>query len=388
MAHSSKSQKPRKPHKDFPLFAHLNGQWAKKVNQKMYFFGTWENPDAALQRWVDEKDNILAGRVHRGKTDPVGETLGYLVNKFLTSKKSLLASGELSNRTYLDYYSTCNELVAEFGERLKLTALRPEDFEKLRAKWAAKWGAVKLMNEIVRTRTLINYGVENGIIVKPILYGQAFKLPSKKKRRLERAEKGKRKFEADELVRMIDKASQPLKAMLLLGINAAMGNSDIGNMEMRHLDLKGGWINFPRPKTGIDRRIPLWPETVAALEEWFQQRPEPKDEKHARRVFVTKFGGAWFKENIDNPIAKACRKLLDDLGIEGNKNFYALRHTFETVGGESRDQIAVDMLMGHADESMSDHYREGISDERRLAVTNHIRNWLNAAREEAKKKTA
>ena len=33
--------------------------------------------------------------------------------------------------------------------------------------------------------------------------------------------------------------------------------------------------------------------------------------------------------------------------------FYAFRHTFETIGGESRDQVAVNHIMGHADVSMA-----------------------------------
>ena len=59
-------------------------------------------------------------------------------------------------------------------------------------------------------------------------------------------------------------------------------------------------------------------------------------------------------------------------------SFYALRHTFETIGGESRDQVAVDFIMGHApeDDDMGSHYRERISNERLVAVTNFVRTWL------------
>jgi integrase len=56
--------------------------------------------------------------------------------------------------------------------------------------------------------------------------------------------------------------------------------------------------------------------------------------------------------------------------------FYALRHTFETIGGESRDQVAVNHVMGHADASMAGVYRERISDERLVAVVNHVHTWL------------
>jgi integrase len=56
--------------------------------------------------------------------------------------------------------------------------------------------------------------------------------------------------------------------------------------------------------------------------------------------------------------------------------FYALRHTFETIAGGSRDQVAVNFIMGHVDESMAAEYREEIEDERLIAVTNHVRAWL------------
>ena len=47
--------KPAKP-QGFPLFAHASGQWAKKVKGKVYYFGPWSRPDAALKRWKAERE--------------------------------------------------------------------------------------------------------------------------------------------------------------------------------------------------------------------------------------------------------------------------------------------------------------------------------------------
>ena len=73
------------------------------------------------------------------------------------------------------------------------------------------------------------------------------------------------------------------------------------------------------------------------------------------------------------------KEWIDKLNITGRRglNFYTIRHVFETQAGESRDQVAVDAIMGHADSSMAAAYRERISDERLVAVVEHVRNkWL------------
>ena len=144
-------------------------------------------------------------------------------------------------------------------------------------------------------------------------------------------------FEPADLRKMIDAAGLQLRAMILLGANCGFGNSDIGNLPIEALDLDGRWVTYPRPKTGVKRRAALWPETVAAVREVLANRPAPKDDAHAGLVFITKYGKTWAKDDGDNPISKETAKLLKELGLHRpGLNFYALRHTFETVGGEAR----------------------------------------------------
>jgi integrase len=172
------------------------------------------------------------------------------------------------------------------------------------------------------------------------------------------------------------KAGTPLRAMILLGINCGFGNADCGNLPLSAVDLDRAWIDYPRPKTGIARRCPLWPETVEAIREALAKRPAPKDPAHAGLVFITKYGGSWAKHDDPAVITKEMRKLLDALGMNGHRNFYTLRLTFRTVADEAKDQPAADFIMGHEVPHMSSVYRETISDERLKAIADHVRNWL------------
>ena len=92
---SATKDKPPKPHPDFPLFAHAAGVWAKKIRGKLHYFGPWSDPDGALQRYLDQKDDLLAGRTPRAKSD--GLTIRDLINRFLTSKQHLWDAGEITN---------------------------------------------------------------------------------------------------------------------------------------------------------------------------------------------------------------------------------------------------------------------------------------------------
>ncbi len=88
-----------------------------------------------------------------------------------------------------------------------------------------------------------------------------------------------------------------------------------------------------------------------------------------------------FRENGTNidGIAQEFAKILKKLELQGDRRtFYALRHTFETIAGATRAQIAVNAIMGHAAASndMSAVYRERIDDDRLKAVTDHVRAWL------------
>ncbi len=368
--------KPDRPYPGFPLFAHASGQWAKKIRGKLHYFGKWDNPQAALDNYSKQKEDLEAGRKPREQTE--GTTVKQVVNAFLAAKQALVDSGELAALTWRDYKTACDEIIATLGKNRLAADLRPDDFGPLRKRMAQKWGPQRLSKTIQFIRCVFKYAFDAELIDRPIRFGPEFKRPSKGVIRRHRAAAGAQLFTATEIRRMIDAAGLPLRAMLLLGINAGFGNSDCGHLPLSAVDLKAGTIDFPRPKTGIARRCCLWTETIRAIQQAIGKRPAAKQEEHAGLVFLTRCGDSWHTGTPDGPLSRETGKLLRKLGINGRKRlgFYTLRHTFRTVADESKDQPAVDFIMGHEVPHMSAVYRETISDERLRAVADHVRRWL------------
>ena len=375
-AQHDKSAKPSKPYPEFPLFAHAAGVWAKKIRGKLHYFGSWADPDAALKKYLAERVELHAGK--KPRPDSAALTVKELVNVFLNAKQAFVAEGRLSSLTWNDYKTACDEIIAAFGKARVVEDLRPDDFADLRKRMAKKWGLQRLCKTIQFVRCAFRYAYEAELIDRPLRFGPGFARLSKKDFRLHRARQGPKLFTREEIAKLLGASSVQLRGMMLLGINCGFGNADCGMLSRSAIDLDKAILDFPRPKTGIPRRCPLWPETVQALREALINRPEPKKQEHAGLVFVTRCGDSWHTGTTDGPLSRETSKLLKKLGIDGRKGlgFYTLRHTFRTVADAAKDQPAADFIMGHEIPHISTVYRERISDERLKAVTDHVRKWL------------
>ncbi len=197
-----------------------------------------------------------------------------MLNGFLNSKRLLKESGELSPRSYADYEKTCDRIADNLDKRRLITDFDHEDFEQLRATLAKGRGPVTLKGELTRARMVFLYANENGLAEKPISYRKPLKAPSKRVLRKIDNERGPRMFERQEIRAMINAAAPQLCAMIYLGINCCFGNTDCGTLPFMALDLDKGWHRYWRPKTHNERRCPLWPETVSAIRDAIEVRPE------------------------------------------------------------------------------------------------------------------
>ena len=387
---SRKADRPKKPYPDFPLTPHASGAWQKKILGKTHYFGRWactrngkleriegDGWKEALELYKAQADDLHAGRTPRVKKTGEGLTLAELSNRFLNAKLAKLKAGELTRRTFDEYRGTTDLLIAQFGKARLVADLASDDFEALRNTMAERWGPVRLGNAIQRIRTVGKYWHEAGLIDKPVRYGPEFKKPSASVLRRHKAKNGEQMLEAHECRRLLDAAPVQLRAMILLGLNCGFGNHDVATLPTSALDLGKCVVDFPRPKTGIERRCPLWSETVEALRAVLAQRPEPRQNDAEGLAFVTSRGKPWLSGGIANPVSKAVRELMKTTGVHRpGLGFYTLRHVHRTVADGARDPVAANLVMGHADGSMAATYRERIDDARLVAVVEHVRAWL------------
>lgn len=386
--------KPRKPYADFPLTPHNSGSWMKKINGRLFYFGRWARqvkgklerlPDdgwqQALQLYKAQADDLHAGREPREKRD--GDvTLKQICNEFLTAKQNRVVSDELSPRSFSDYRDIAQMVCDFFGKHRLVSDLRPDDFAALRLSIAKRCGPVRLGNEVTRVKGIFKFAVANQLIEKEVVFGTEFQKPRKEVMQKHKASRDKKLFTPFEIRQLMEARNFNLQVAVLLGINCGLGNTDISNLDQKHLDLDRGWLDYPRSKNGMGRRVPLWPVTVEYLRKAIGERPSAKNKADDGAVLLTRNRERLIRltevSRIDG-LARGFSELMSKLEINGRQGlgFYSLRHTFATVALQTGDRDSVKSLMGHSAGDILAVYDEtGPSDARLQAVTEHVRSWL------------
>jgi hypothetical protein len=95
----------------------------------MHYFGPWDDPDGAREKYNAEKDSFHARR--KPRPDPEAVMVKALANSYLNHKKALLDAGELSPHTWRNYEQAAALLVGHFGKFRVVNDLGPDDFAEL-----------------------------------------------------------------------------------------------------------------------------------------------------------------------------------------------------------------------------------------------------------------
>jgi integrase len=354
---ADKPQKPEKPRKDFPLFPHDGGVWAKKIKGKFYYFGPWSDPQGAYKKYQEEFPYLQAGHTPPSRQ----EKLGDLLNAFLGDKEARFKTGDISRTTYKEYEAGCDAISAALNKDRPIETIGPEDFANLRTKLAIgkdgqTYSPVTLKRRLTIARMAFAYGNEEmGLALR---FKRGLQAPSRRTIRRKEREREKRLYTSPDIRKLVSKADPHLRAMTLLGINCGFGPHDCETLPADALDLKGGWHNYARPKTEVERRCPLWPETAKALKALEFDKHVFNGRKWSRHVIAREF----------DTLCETCKVK--------NHGFYSLRRTFETIATTAKvSQAVIDHVMGHSRNDMASTYRQEIFDSQLRECVEHVRQW-------------
>lgn len=386
----SKPPKPKKPHPDFPLYAHASGRWAKRINGKIHYFGSWaDGLQAALEKWLDQKDALLAGRKPREKTEGA-MSVRDACDHYLSHIDEKVGRGLRSDRWLEDLKATIVTFRDTVGPDWDVESLTEEDFaEAERRLWTAqkqkragrrksktkvaRVSPITARNRIHRVRGMFKWLVATNKIDRPPKYGASFNAPDKTSIDRHRDNNDKRYFTRSDVRRLLryskDEFPQ-LHTAILLGINTGCQNQDITTLRFKHLDLVRGWYFQPRSKKAKQRRAKLWKRTVRSLKELNRYRETGPDDY----VFVSKSGGQWHGRNC---LAKEFAELKEIADIDYPKcGFQWLRHSFITEANQTGDLIAVQLACGHAPRTVTENYIHSVYDPRLEAIAATVEHWL------------
>ena len=172
------------------------------------------------------------------------------------------------------------------------------------------------------------------------------------------------------------------KAMILLGINCGFGNSDVGKLpNQRWTSDADGFIS--PAENSVDRRCPLWPETIAAIQGCNCRSDRRQRIAESRQVGIhhevwRAVGEGYSRQSGRQGISQAAgRHKAASTGPRVLSLAAHLRDDRRRVAGPGGGRSH----HGPRRQSMAAVYRERISDERLQAVVNHVQEWLFAESE-------
>lgn len=378
--------------------------------------------DARLALPDDDPRKIRQDKPAERAERPEQISLFDLSNAFLTRKLRAVEAGRLKRETYDEYVEAIQSFVDDAGDERRFCDLSPVVFSGYADALGARFGLDRLKKFIIIVRMMFRWAgpAPHGVGLVPSVptYGDGFKLPSRAEFRragnLARQAHGPKLYTPAQVREQLDgkvierkrkrtihgkvvrdvqtvtrRPSAALRAMILLGLNGGFGNRDCAFLPTTIAEpaMRDGWMDYARDKTGVQRLFWLWPETRAAMEAWWTVRQRIKPAKGSvdlwgkprdfKDLFFLTAEGRPFIDGTKDQIGMRYLALLRALGQE-SRGFRSLRRTCRTKLAETGQELAIDLIMGHADDAadMAKVYTVEVSREIIKQVCQHGRQGL------------
>jgi integrase len=341
----------------FPLTLHPTGQYCKKIRGKIYYFGT--DKKEALRNYLDQATFLHGQEISLQESADGNMTLKQLYDMYLKYQHTKLMANNLSVRHYNDQKDSLNKLMDFLGENSQIKNISTLSLQNYKRTIQKHYCSVCRLNLNLSIMKAMFHWARKNDILKNIPNIDAVS-------RGKIIHKNNFTFDPAQIHKLIVYADKKMRAMILLGLNCGFGCTDCAYLKWTDLDLVNGRVKLIRGKTGIFRDLPLWPETIRAIEKiprkgslvFYTNRGNP----FMQSVVKTDINGNEKYINI-NIVTTKFSRLVKSIGLNVPKGtgFYALRRTAATVAARSGDPFAVQRLLGHADLTMASRYVQDVS---------------------------
>jgi integrase len=269
----------------FPLTLHPTGQYCKKIKGKIYYFGSDRTEE--LQKYLN-KATVL----HRGSNDlqkPISDnmTLKQLCDIYLCYQHSKLQANDLTISHYNEQIGSLNRLTTFLGQKIDIADITTMDLQNYKRMIQNSHLSVSRLNlHISIMKALFHWARKNDVLVN---------IPN-----IDAISRGKVThqeqftFSSEQINKLLSAADMKMRAMIWLGLNCGFGCTDCAYLKWTDIDLVNGRVKLARRKTGISRDLPLWPETIDALE---------KIPRTGKLVFYTSRGNPYIQTHVRNDTA-------------------------------------------------------------------------------------
>ena len=352
------SQTRRKTRSDkFPLTLHPTGQYCKKINGKLYYFGSGKKQ--ALEKYLGQATWLHGSKEDIQKPKDENMTLKQLCDMYLKYQYSKLQANNLTANHYNEQIGSLNKLMASLGQSSKINKISALDLHNYKRKIQNSHVSVSRLNlHISIMKALFHWARKNDILehipnIDAVSRGKI-------------VHNEKFTFDYEQISKLLSAADVKMRAMIWLGLNCGFGCTDCSELKWTDLDFVNARVKLPRKKTGILRDLPLWPETINTLK---------KVPKTGVLVFYTSRKNSFVhtivktdgngnrKYSTQNTITTKFSRLIKKSGfkVPNGTGFYTLRRTAATIAARSGDPFAVQKLLGHADLQMATRYVQDVS---------------------------
>ena len=361
-----KSSKRKIRSDKFPLTLHPTGQYCKKINGRIHYFGT--NKKQALERYLEQATYLHGGQDLVQTASNGNMTLKQLWDFYLRYQHSKVLADELTPRHHNDQTNSLSKLMSFLGQGRKIKSISTLDLQNYKRKLQSAYGSAHRLNlHISAMKAMFHWARKNDILEN---------IPN-----IDAVSKGKivhqemYTFCPEQIKKLLSAADVKVRAIIWLGLNCGFGCTDCAKLKWKDLDLENSRVQLVRNKTGVPRNLPLWPETIQALK---------KVPRSGQLVFYTAEGHPWVRTSLKtqkdgsrkyttvNAVTSMFARLLKKARINAPKGtgFYALRRTAATLAARSGDPFAVQRLLGHVDLTMATRYVQDVSEQTDRVIEN------------------